>query len=177
MVKVESSFKNNTDWKVGSINHFYDFQYGLGNNIPVDDGRYPVYGSNGIVSHYSKYNNEESAVIGHVGVPGSLFFAFGKHYVTYNGVLCFPKKEIYRYYGYCMLASKNLQQRVRGTSQSFLSYDILNGIETIIPSDDFINNFNNLIEPIFYQINKNQIEITQLNILKEILITKISTEQ
>ena len=177
MVKVESSFKDNADWKVGNINYFYDFQYGLGNNIPSDEGKYPVYGSNGIVSHYSKYNNEESPVIGHVGVPGSLFFAFGKHYVTYNGVLCFPKKESYRYYGYCMLASKNLQQRVRGTSQSFLSYDILNGIETIIPTEDFINNFNDLVKPIFNQINKNQIEIAKLHSLKEILISKISNKQ
>ena len=36
------------------LSDFYDFQYGKGNNNPDNGGKYPVYGSNGIIGWYDE---------------------------------------------------------------------------------------------------------------------------
>ena len=83
-----------TRWRLGTLEGLYNFQYGLGNNNPDNGGIYPVYGSNGIIGGYHEYNNEDAPVIGHIGANcGSVVFAFGRHYVTYNGVMCVALSE------------------------------------------------------------------------------------
>ena len=77
------------------LSSFYDFQYGKGNNNPDNGGQYPVFGSNGIIGWYDKYNSEDAPVIGHIGANcGSVVWAKGKHFVTYNGVICKIKDRI-----------------------------------------------------------------------------------
>ena len=113
-------------WKVGTLQDLYIFQYGKGNNNPDNGGCYPVYGSNGIIGGYDEYNNEDAPVIGHIGINcGSLVFAFGKHFVTYNGVMCNVKNKKQKFFGYLTLSNSKLQAHVRGSSQPFVSYDML----------------------------------------------------
>ncbi len=86
---------NTREMRIGDI---YDFQYGTGNTIPKSGGQYPVYGSNGIVGSHDKYNSEDSPVIGHIGAyAGIVNWGQGKHFVTYNGVICRHKsKEFFK---------------------------------------------------------------------------------
>src|SRR5690554_8043412 len=75
------------EWK--RLDTIYKFQYGKGNTIPKKGGLYPVYGSNGIVGTHSEYNSEDSPVIGHIGAyAGIVNWGIGKHFVTYNGIIC-----------------------------------------------------------------------------------------
>ena len=116
----------NPEWLVGTLQDLYTFQYGKGNNNPDNGGVYPVYGSNGIIGGYDEYNNEDAPVIGHIGINcGSLVFALGKHFVTYNGVMCNVNNPKNKYFGYLTLANSRLQAHVRGSSQPFVSYDML----------------------------------------------------
>nr|WP_244592008.1 restriction endonuclease subunit S [Escherichia coli] len=83
--------ENTREMRIGDI---YDFQYGTGNTIPKSGGQYPVYGSNGIVGSHDKYNSEDSPVIGHIGAyAGIVNWGQGKHFVTYNGVICRHKSK------------------------------------------------------------------------------------
>ncbi|TNS97344.1 restriction endonuclease subunit S, partial [Escherichia coli] len=94
--------ENTREMRIGDI---YDFQYGTGNTIPKSGGQYPVYGSNGIVGSHDKYNSEDSPVIGHIGAyAGIVNWGQGKHFVTYNGVICRHKsKEVLQKYAYYLL--------------------------------------------------------------------------
>lgn len=75
------------EWK--TLGEVYKFQYGMGNTIPTLGGEYPVYGSNGIVGTHNEFNSEDSPVIGHIGAyAGIVNWGAGKHFVTYNGVIC-----------------------------------------------------------------------------------------
>ena len=88
-IECHSTFKAKPEWNIDTLQDLYTFQYGKGNNNPDNGGCYPIYGSNGIIGGYNNYNNEDAPVIGHIGINcGSLVFAFGKHFVTYNGVMC-----------------------------------------------------------------------------------------
>lgn len=116
------------------LSDFYDFQYGKGNNNPDNGGQYPVYGSNGIIGWYDKYNSEDAPVIGHIGANcGSVVWASGKHYVTYNGVICKIKSRVNSRFAYYTLLNSHLETRTRGAAQPFISYDLLNRVAVYAP--------------------------------------------
>lgn len=117
-----------------SLGDVYDFQYGTGNKIPTDGGEYPVYGSNGIVGTHSEYNSEDSPVIGHIGAyAGIVNWGKGKHFVTYNGVICkFKiKDKMIPEFGYQLLLQQDFRSKAKDGSQPFVSYEILK--EPLVP--------------------------------------------
>ena len=122
------------DYRNAQLYELYDFQYGTGNTIENIGGDFPIYGSNGIVGYTNKFNSEDAPVIGHIGAyAGIVNWAYGKHYVTYNGVICKIKKNINPRFGYYSLLNSNLQGRLRGSTQPFVSYDLLNEVKTYLP--------------------------------------------
>lgn len=162
-------------WRVGTLGDLYKFQYGKGNTNPDNGGIYPIYGSNGVIGGFDTFNSEDSPIIGHIGTAGSLVFAFGKHYVTYNGIICNIKNTQAKYFGYVTLLQKDLKEQVRGSTQPFVSYDMLYEIETIIPNDDMVFKYNELAKKIFNQIKLTQQENQKLTELKELLLSKLAT--
>ncbi|HBR2945142.1 TPA: restriction endonuclease subunit S [Klebsiella pneumoniae] len=123
------------DTREMSIGDIYDFQYGTGNTIPKSGGQYPVYGSNGIVGSHDKYNSEDSPVIGHIGAyAGIVNWGQGKHFVTYNGVICRHKsKEVLQKYAYHLLLLQDFGSKSNSASQPFVSYSILNAPIVLVP--------------------------------------------
>ena len=123
------------DTREMSIGDIYDFQYGTGNTIPKSGGQYPVYGSNGIVGSHDKYNSEDSPVIGHIGAyAGIVNWGQGKHFVTYNGVICRHKsKEVLQKYAYHLLHLQDFGSKSNSASQPFVSYNILNAPIVLVP--------------------------------------------
>lgn len=136
------------------LSEIYDFQYGTGNNNPDNGGVYPVYGSNGIIGGYSKYNSEDSPVIGHIGANcGAVVFGKGKHFVTYNGVICKIKKGVDPQFGYYVLLASNLKRLGFGSAQPFISYGTLKRVAIYKPNYDIqvklgriLSNYDHLIE-------------------------------
>lgn len=123
------------EWEILQIGRIYDFQYGEGNIIPTLGGKYPVYGSNGIVGTHNKYNSEDAPVIGHIGAyAGIVNWAEGKHFVTYNGVICKIKPGINPYFGYYILSLQDFRLKANVGSQPFVSYEMLKKIKIRIPN-------------------------------------------
>ena len=165
----------NPEWLVGTLQDLYTFQYGKGNNNPDNGGVYPVYGSNGIIGGYDEYNNEDAPVIGHIGINcGSLVFALGKHFVTYNGVMCNVNNPKNKYFGYLTLANSRLQAHVRGSSQPFVSYDMLYEIKAVLPPSEIIEQFEKQVTPLFEQVSSNQREIKHLLELQTIQLARLA---
>ena len=136
------------------LSEIYDFRYGTGNNNPDNGGIYPIYGSNGIIGGYSKYNSEDSPVIGHIGANcGAVVFGKGKHFVTYNGVICKIKKGVDSKFGYYVLLASNLKRLGFGSAQPFISYGTLKRVAIYKPNYDIqvklgriLSNYDQLIE-------------------------------
>lgn len=124
------------DWEVKKLGDIYDFQYGNGNTNPSNNGSFPVYGANGIIGGYTEFNAVDSIVIGHMGeYAGSVIWASGKHFVTYNGTITKPKDEriLNSKYGYYSLFFKNINKICAGSGYPFLAYDKLNLIAIPLP--------------------------------------------
>ena len=129
---------NSAGVKQMSLGEIYHFQYGKGNTIPKTGGEYPVYGSNGIVGSHHQYNSEDAPVIGHIGAyAGIVNWGKGKHFVTYNGVICRIKsEEVLSQYAYYILLLQNFGEKSNSASQPFVSYHILEAPVVPIPSLD-----------------------------------------
>lgn len=162
-------------WSMGTLKDVYQFQYGKGNTNPDNGGQYPIYGSNGIIGGYNEYNNEDAPVIGHIGAAGSLNFAFGRHYVTYNGIMCNIINPRNIYFGYLTLYAQNLAAQVRGSTQPFISYDMLYEIKTVLPPDEILMNFHSNISPLMEYKREILNEIDKLKQIQTIMQERISS--
>jgi type I restriction enzyme S subunit len=163
-------------WRIGTLENLYKFQYGMGNINPDNGGEYPVYGSNGIIGGYNDFNNDDSPVIGHIGANcGSIVFAFGKHFVTYNGVMCIALNIDQKWFSYLSLLSKDLMSQTRGSSQPFVSYDMLYEIQTIIADETIAKLFDNYASILFSVIHLKNNENQRLSELKDLLLSKLAT--
>lgn len=149
------------------IKEVCDGHYGKGNNIPTDGGKYPVYGCNGIVGYTSTFNSVDSPIVGHIGTAGVVTWGRGKHYVTYNGTICTPKKEIinskYLYYN---LQKEHLEKYVKG-SQPFLSFSDFENLKIPIPPIgvqneivQILDNFTGIEEELEEEL-KEELELTK----------------
>ena len=165
---IENKEKNAT------IEQIYQFQYGKGNNNPDNGGPYPIYGSNGIIGGYTEYNAENIPVIGHIGSCGSLCFAAGKIYVTYNGIMCNIINPNYSTFGYFTLRSLNLLEQVRGSTQPFISYDMLYEMKIFLPTEKEMLFFEEKAKKIMDRIIQNNNEVSKLKNLKQLIISRIS---
>lgn len=168
--------ENPIEWRNGTLKDLYKFQYGIGNINPNNGGQYPIYGAGGVIGGFNEYNSEDAPVIGHMGeYCGKVIFVFGKHFVTYNGVKCLAKNENSKYFSYMTLLSKDLMSNTRGSSQPFVSYDMLYEIQTILPKEEIALKFDELVKVIFVQINSYQLENQKLTELIELLLLKLAT--
>lgn len=158
---MESQSDDNEEMSIGDI---YDFKYGTGNTIPTIGGDYPVYGSNGIVGTHNEYNSEDAPVIGHIGAyAGIVNWASGKHFVTYNGVICKLKRDdVLPRFGYYILSSQDYMSKANSASQPFISYPVLKKPKVMIPSIEIQENI----------IKK----LDQLTICRKNLISSLSDE-
>ena len=136
------------------LSEIYDFKYGEGNNIPENTGTYPIYGGGGICGYYDKFNSEDSPVIGHIGAyAGLVQWAKGKHFVTYNGVICTHKnKLINKRYAFYLLLKQDFIAKQKG-SQPFISYDILNKPEVNFPPLEIQEEIVNILDKFEEYIN------------------------
>ena len=121
------------DFELKTLGDIYEFQYGEGNTIPTSGDKFPVYGSNGIVGSHEKFNSEDAPVIGHIGAyAGIVNWAQGKHFVTYNGVICKIKPGVNPRFGYHLLILQDFRSKANAGSQPFVSYDMLRKTEVKI---------------------------------------------
>lgn len=147
MFNEEFAIKQN--WRKCHVGDVYKFQYGKGNKIPEDKGNYLCYGSNGVVGHHTTFNSEDAPIIGHIGAyAGIVNWGIGKHYVTYNGVICKLNEDCNNpIYGYYMLKSQDyLNIAKRGGAQPFVSYDLLEEPTIYVPPLDLQNQFASKID-------------------------------
>lgn len=141
-------------WK--SLGEVYKFQYGKGNTIPTNGGEYPVYGSNGIVGTHTDYNSEDAPVIGHIGAyAGIVNWASGKHFVTYNGVICkLITGDVIPRYGYYQLLKQDFNSLSKNSSQPFVSYKELNSVIIPIPTVEIQQEIVRVLDNLTEEINQ-----------------------
>jgi type I restriction enzyme S subunit len=158
-------------WKVGALSELFEFKNGK--KRPQEDGKYPVYGGNGILGHSAINNNENIIAIGRVGAYcGSLYFVPGKCWISDNAIAARSRQNsnIFCYY---TLKYLRLNERRIGTGQPLLTQGILNNILFVIPKDEYISGFDERMDSIFKQIYSNKRQNKFLSRLRDTLLPKL----
>ncbi len=165
--------ENPCNFPTTTMGNIYKFQYGKGNNIPEDKGEYPCYGSNGVVGHHTEYNSEDSPIIGHIGAyAGIVNWGKGKHYVTYNGVICkLINDQVNPVYGYYLLQLQDYKTVAKsGAAQPFVSYKDLDAPVVNIPPLELQNKFATFVEQTDKSKLTIQASLDKLELLKKSLM-------
>lgn len=104
------------------------------------EGRYPVYGGNGIMGYYDEYNQKgENIIIGRVGAYcGNIHFAKEPVWLTNNSfsININPSVNVHLPYLVHVLRSLDLNKLARGSAQPAISYSKIKDIRISLPSYD-----------------------------------------
>ncbi len=160
-------------WAKAKLSDIYKFQYGKGNKNPSNGGKYPVYGAGSVIGYFDEYNAENSPVIGHMGANcGTVIFGRGKHFVTYNGIMALIKAGCDPMFGYYLLLSKDFKKSIRGSAQPFISYDLLDKVDILLPDLPTQEQIGSVLSAYDNLIENNEKRIKALEEMAQLLYTE-----
>ena len=97
------------------------------------DGRYPIYGSNGVIGFTEKYNKTNSLLIGRVGAAGSVRLLNEKAWVTDNVLISSLGSKMDKKFAYYALINLELSRFATKSAQPLLTQSILRMIKVAVP--------------------------------------------
>lgn len=106
------------------------------NKIKKKSGKYPVYGSTGVIGFSDEYNHEgEILLAARVGANAGLIQRVaGKYDVSDNTLMIEAQKIVNLDYLYHLLISLNLNQYATGGGQPLITGKLLKSLEIKLPS-------------------------------------------
>lgn len=124
-------------WVNDQLGTYLEFRNGKTSPLRTDKGRFPVYGSNGIIGFSNETNAEaDSIVIGRVGTYcGSLYYSSSKAWITDNAIVCTTPEQEGRFWFYALL-SLGLNNFRAGSGQPLLNQTILKQLKFVTPPRD-----------------------------------------
>jgi type I restriction enzyme, S subunit len=111
-------------------------RFGNGKPIkPGGEGRYPAYGSNGIIGGTDEFRYENGIIIGRVGAYcGSVAYCPKKFWASDNTLVAFPSSEgIDTKFLFHLLTNAKLSQYAGGAAQPLVTQTVLKQVELRIP--------------------------------------------
>ena len=111
-------------------------RFGNGKAIkPGGTGRYPVYGSNGIIGGSDDFRHENGVIIGRVGAYcGSVAYCPTPFWASDNTLVAYPASdEIDTRFLYYLLGSANLRNYAGGAAQPLVTQTVLKQVEVAVP--------------------------------------------
>jgi type I restriction enzyme S subunit len=111
-------------------------RFGNGKAIkPGGEGRYPVYGSNGIIGGSDEFRHENGVIIGRVGAYcGAVLYCPDKFWASDNTLVAYPSNgDIDTKFLYYMLWDAKLSRYAGGAAQPLVTQTVLKQVEVRVP--------------------------------------------
>lgn len=144
-------------------------------------GKHRVYGSNGIIGSYSKYNYIDSVIaVSCRGNCGSVYRTMPKSWVTSNAMVVTPlSKTVTMHNAYIMalLESLNLKSATTGSIQGQITWANLSKIKIVIPKMNALDAFNRIADPMYELQIILEDEATKLASLRDWLLPMLMNGQ
>ncbi len=134
------------------------------------DGEYPVFGSGGIVGYHEKpLVKGPGIIVGRKGNVGSVFWAFKDFYpidTVYYLSTDLNKLFVYFYFQFQSFVSSDCA--VPGLNRNYVY-----NLPMLIPPKSLIDKFGKLVEPIYNQIEKLEMQNQKLREARDILLPRL----
>jgi type I restriction enzyme S subunit len=158
-------------WRMGILEDIIEIRNGRA--IIPSDGNIPIYGGNGIVGYTSESNAKDVVIIGRVGINcGSLFLHHGECFVNDNAMITTSKSGDIGYI-YLTLQQIDLNGQSEGSGQPLLTQSIINNQPCIIPSLNYIKDFELQVQIIYNNRQLLEKENEKLTELQSLLLAKM----
>ena len=111
-------------------------RFGNGKSIkPGGEGRYPVYGSNGIIGGSDEYRHENGIIIGRVGAYcGSVAYCPDRFWASDNTLVAFPASDAFdTKFLFYLLTDAKLSRHAGGAAQPLVTQFVLKQVEVSVP--------------------------------------------
>lgn len=160
-------------WKKIGISDVYDIKYGK--TLPTleigTSGEFAVYGANGVIGYYDKFNCDNYVTLITSRGNGSgdvLRTHHKKSFITNNSFTVTPKEQ-YNYlkheFTYWLMKNVNFKSVCSGAAQPQLTNNSINSLSITLPDSEIINSFCNMVGDYFALI-ENLLEENE-NLIKQ----------
>lgn len=141
---------------------------------------FPYYGATSLMDYVDNYIfdgtylllGEDGTVVDDLGYP-ILQYVHGKFWVNNHAHIITGRKGFSVEELYLFFSLTNVKSIVTGAVQQKISQQNLKKLPAVIPNEEALNDFNELIQPIFSQIRNLQSENNRLYKLKDTLLPKL----
>ena len=128
------------EWHYSRVGNYFYFKSGdsLTSEEMPDDGKYIVYGANGIRGKYNKYNLDGKYILlGRVGaLCGNVHIVNGKKWITEHALIAYKKGNIVEEFMGYVFASMDLKQYSKASAQPVISSDTISSLIFPLPCVD-----------------------------------------
>ena len=159
-------------WEKKPVDTIYSIKYGknLSTKLISENGKFPVYGANGVIGYYDKANcNEQVVLITSRGNgSGDVLMTYHKDaFITNNSFIVSPLED----YSYCQLPftyqflkNANFRAVRTGAAQPQLTNQSIHTVDVVLPSKDVIIDY---CDKAFYNNKKIILLKNQIRLLTE----------
>lgn len=160
-------------WRVGKLCDLLDIKYGKDHKT-LSEGKYPVYGSGGIMRYVEKYiYSGESVLIPRKGTLNNVMYVNGPFWSVDTMFYSIEKESNVAKYCYQIVVGKDLAMMNAGSAVPSMTTDILNNIKIIIPKAIVLQDYNNIISPLFNKISSNKNETDSLCSIRDTILPRL----
>lgn len=147
------------DWETFQIDKIYQIKYG--NTLPktelISNGKYPVYGANGVIGRYNKFNVEEIiTLITSRGNAGDISYTKDKYAFITNNSFTVKPQEKFEYINFPFIYEQfnmiNFHAITTGVAQPQLTNASISNLKICLPNRNFIEKYSNLAKNYFEKI-------------------------
>ena len=144
-------------------------------------GTYPYYGAMSVVDHINQYifdgtyllfSEDGANVIDENGHP-ALQYLWGKFWVNNHAHVLQGNEVVSTEYLYIALKDVNAAHLVTGAAQPKINQENMNSIQLVVPSKEDMEDFNKIIQSVFYLYKQKTEENDKLTELQSLLLAKM----
>lgn len=175
-LKIEDSTGLPNGWRIGKYGELTDVTTGKGlkKEFIKAKGTYSVLGANGELGKTDNYLFDEDLILtGRVGTLGTVYISIGKAWISDNVLISKPLCAEKFYFVYFNLKRINFESLNRGSTQPLITQTDLKNVELIIPKQEVLGSWHNVVSSLFAKIYNNNSQIQTLSRLRDALLPKL----
>lgn len=159
-------------WRVGKLGDELKIEYGKSDKEFDVSGIYPVYGAGGVIGYSNSADYKDyQVIIGCRGTCGNITLAYEDSKITHNSLVIL--NSWFKPFIYLFLQNIEIERAITGSTQPQITIGDLSNIEIFIPPKEIIDNFSEVIAPVFRKLKNNNSQIQTLSTLRDALLPKL----
>lgn len=160
-------------WQVKKLGEIIDFQNGKAIQN-VSQGRYPVFGSNGIIGYTDETRFKNAVIIGRVGANcGSILYCNSEFWASDNTIVAISGKDFSIELSFYLLSSLNLRRYAGGSAQPLLTQTVIREIKVPVPFPALNNKFKLIVGNILSRIALLEKKNANLRATRDLLLPRL----